>query len=250
MPFTLAHPAIILPLRKGFGRWFSFTGLVIGSMSPDFEYFLRTYIKSTYSHTGWGLILFNLPVALLMAYIFHNIVRNPFIAHLPTPLRARGQSITNFNWNSYFREHWFIVIYSILLGAFSHLFWDAFTHKEGYFVEQILMLQKTIEMGKYQVPVFKILQHGSTLLGGVIILYFIYKQPAPTPPKSNKLIPFWSLVVLISALFFSFRLLVLNDLNRGGHLIVALISAVAVGITLTTTLYKYRIYSKYKKEHY
>lgn len=34
MPFTLAHPAIILPVSR---RYFHFPALVLGSMSPDFS---------------------------------------------------------------------------------------------------------------------------------------------------------------------------------------------------------------------
>ena len=51
MPFTFSHPAIVLPLKYLPKKWFSFTGLIIGSMTPDFEYFLRMKVKSDYSHT-------------------------------------------------------------------------------------------------------------------------------------------------------------------------------------------------------
>ncbi|SEF46838.1 protein of unknown function [Flavobacterium urumqiense] len=39
MPFTFSHPAIILPFLKN--KKLSATALIIGSMSPDFEYFFR-----------------------------------------------------------------------------------------------------------------------------------------------------------------------------------------------------------------
>ncbi|WP_240482010.1 DUF4184 family protein [Flavobacterium psychrophilum] len=42
MPFTFSHPAIILPLRYLPRQWFSLTGLIIGSLTPDFEYFWLT----------------------------------------------------------------------------------------------------------------------------------------------------------------------------------------------------------------
>jgi hypothetical protein len=54
MPFTFSHPAIILPLKYFKKKWFSLTGLVIGSMTPDFEYFVRMRIQSNYSHTIEG----------------------------------------------------------------------------------------------------------------------------------------------------------------------------------------------------
>ncbi|WP_262496247.1 DUF4184 family protein [Flavobacterium piscis] len=39
MPFTFSHPAIILPLKYLPKNWISLTGLIIGSLTPDFEYF-------------------------------------------------------------------------------------------------------------------------------------------------------------------------------------------------------------------
>lgn len=76
MPFTFAHPAIILPLPFLNKRWFSLTGLIIGSMIPDFEYFIRMRIQSIYSHTLAGIFWFDLPLALLISFIFHNKVKN------------------------------------------------------------------------------------------------------------------------------------------------------------------------------
>ena len=39
MPFTFSYPAIVLPLTYLPRRWFSLTGLIIGSLTPDFEDF-------------------------------------------------------------------------------------------------------------------------------------------------------------------------------------------------------------------
>ncbi|HMG06875.1 MAG TPA: DUF4184 family protein, partial [Mucilaginibacter sp.] len=49
---TFAHPAIVLSFKYFPKRWFSKTGLVIGSMAPDFEYFIRLRVKA-----GLGFIL-------------------------------------------------------------------------------------------------------------------------------------------------------------------------------------------------
>jgi hypothetical protein len=51
MPFTFSHPALILPLTRLPKRWVSATGLVIGSIVPDFEKFLKMNDGNTYSHT-------------------------------------------------------------------------------------------------------------------------------------------------------------------------------------------------------
>ena len=83
MPFTFSHPAIILPFRYLPVKWFSFTGLVIGSLTPDFEYFIRMKVQSIYSHTLLGIFWFDLPLAILLAFLFHSLVRDTLFFNLP-----------------------------------------------------------------------------------------------------------------------------------------------------------------------
>ena len=86
MPFTFSHPAIILPLTYLPRRWFSLTGLIIGSLTPDFEYFIRMTPYSLYSHTLSGLFWFDIPLGLLLCFIFHNLVRDSLCSNLPTEI--------------------------------------------------------------------------------------------------------------------------------------------------------------------
>jgi hypothetical protein len=133
MPFTFAHPAIVLPFNYCSKRYISLTGLVIGSLVPDFEYFLRMRIKSVYSHTLSGMLWFDLPLAILLAFFFHGIVRNQLIYHLPAFLYKRLQSYTTFHWYKRFFRSWFVVIVSTLIGIGSHLLWDSFTQRARFF---------------------------------------------------------------------------------------------------------------------
>ncbi len=129
MPFTFSHPAAILPLAYLPKRWISLTGLIIGSMIPDFEYFIRMKPFSQYSHTILGVFWFDLPLAILIAFIFHNLVKNSLFNNSPAFLQVRLADYKNLDWNNYFRKNWLIVIISILIGTFSHLLWDSFTHE-------------------------------------------------------------------------------------------------------------------------
>src|SRR5688572_151694 len=108
MPFTFAHPAIVLPLNYLGKRWISMTGLVIGSIIPDFEYFLRMKLRSEYSHTLAGIFWFDLPLTIFVAFIFHLIIRNPLIENSPKFLNQRLLNFENFNWLQHFKSHLFI----------------------------------------------------------------------------------------------------------------------------------------------
>lgn len=136
MPFTFSHPAIVLPFAIFPKRFFSLTGLVIGSMIPDFEYFLRMKLQSNYSHTLKGIFWFDLPLAILVSFIFHNLVKKEFIDNLPLFFKSRFFAFKAFDWNAYFIKNWWVVCISILIGTLSHLFWDSFTHHGGYFVNE------------------------------------------------------------------------------------------------------------------
>src|SRR3982751_1614052 len=107
MPFTFSHPAIVIPLQKLVGRWVSLTGLVVGSVVPDFEYFIRMRSEKGFSHSIPGVFLFDLPLGLLLCFLFHNVVRNSLFSHLPYFLNSRLSNFKRFNWNIFFVKHWY-----------------------------------------------------------------------------------------------------------------------------------------------
>lgn len=236
MPFTFSHPAIVLPLTSLPGKWFSLTGLVIGSLTLDFEYFIRMRIKSNYSHTIDGLFWFDLPLGLLLVFIFHNIVRDSLFENLPKTLKSRFSTFRQFDWNDHFKRNWFVVTISILIGAISHIFWDSFTHDHGYFVLNITALQKAVDLFGAQIPISKILQHSSTLIGGFAIALTVYKLPTHETEKENINLKYWIIVVGLTLTIIAVRLLGGLELKQFGNVIVTAISAGLISITLTPWL--------------
>ncbi|MEH6682527.1 MAG: DUF4184 family protein [Sediminicola sp.] len=233
MPFTFAHPAIILPLAHLPRKWFSLTGLVIGSLTPDFEYFLRMAIKSDYSHTIGGLLWFDLPLGLAISFIFHNLVRDRLFDNLPRFLKSRFGAFTEFDWNGYFKKNWMVVVISILLGAISHIFWDGFTHDHGYFVGLIPALSNTVGLFGGHIPIFKILQHASTLVGGLFIAYAIYRLPPDLNVKGNINTKYWAIVIALSVAIIIVRFMGGLQMEQYGNAIVTAISAGLLSLILT-----------------
>ena len=238
MPFTFSHPAIVLPLTYLPRQWVSLTGLVIGSLTPDFEYFLRMSIKSSYSHTIDGLFWFDLPLGLLLAFIFHNMVRDSLLDNLPTFLKSRFSALRQFEWNKYFKKNLLVVTVSILIGAASHILWDGFTHDHGFFVESIPALTNKIELCGMQVSILKILQHSSTLIGGLVVAYAIYKLPKDSKVTGHINVRYWVIIAGITLSIIVIRLLGGLDFKQYGNLIVTGISAGLISLTLTSWLIK------------
>ncbi|MGG1661305.1 DUF4184 family protein [Brevibacillus sp. NRS-1366] len=174
MPFTFAHPAIVLPLRKC--KWFSFTALVFGSMAPDFEYFFRMQPLSKFSHTFMGVLWFDLPLVILLSLLYHGVIKKPMIVYLPEWI-GRGLSAGDpSTWQLRSWKSMLVFLYSGLLGSLTHIAWDAFTHKGAFFVNRVWLLQQHISLGVMDVPVYKILQHGSTGAGFAAIAFVIWNE--------------------------------------------------------------------------
>jgi hypothetical protein len=173
MPFTFSHPAIVLPLLKLCPKYACASALIIGSMSPDFEFFIRMRLIKEHGHSIAGAFYFDLPVTLLSLFLFHLLVRDSLIRALPEYLRLKYSVYLGLDWISYARKNWLIVVVSALVGIFSHIFWDAFTHAPGYFVRYIPYLQQTILVFNVPIPSYDLLQLLSSFIGGVLILAYL-----------------------------------------------------------------------------
>jgi hypothetical protein len=236
MPFTLAHPAIVLPFKYLNKRWFSMTGLVIGSMTPDFEYFIRLRVKSIYSHTLGGLFWFDIPLGLLLVFIYQRLIKNTLIDHLPVSLNRRFAKYNNVTDDKLSISGLAIIMVSVAIGALSHIFWDAFTHPAGYFVTAIPVLSTTVNLAGYHLYLYKVLQHGSTFLGITFIVITIWFLPKSNISQSSNLKLYWFIVLLIMAFTIGIRLLTGIGLREYGNLIVTAMAGGILGILFASLI--------------
>ncbi len=170
MPFTIAHTAAALPLKKIAPGWFSLTGLMAGALSPDLLYFLiMTTADRSLSHSWLGLVVFCVPAGVAFALAFHALFKYQVIINLPSPLdeRLSGLAVSRF-WPLGVKQ-WVILAVSVAVGALSHFGWDAFTHAHGTMVPFFPFLTKTVEIFGEPVAVTTVAQHGSTLAGFVVM---------------------------------------------------------------------------------
>lgn len=123
MPFTLSHPAAIVPLYLLLRRYLVLSALVVGSMVPDFHYYLPFHFTRSMTHNYFSIIWFSLPMGVASLLIFDWFIRYPLVEIMPT--RIRTPLLAYQKAGSIFRKGvlWRITL-SLLIGAFSHLFWD------------------------------------------------------------------------------------------------------------------------------
>ncbi len=192
-------------------------------------------VQSIYSHTYIGLLWFDLPLGIVLTFIFHTIVRNAFINNSPTFFQSRLSTFISFDWNNHFRKNWSIVLLSILVGAASHLIWDDFTHEQGFIVQQFSVLRNNIKIDNQQVSIFKILQHASTLVGCIAIAFLVWRLPkGGISQKINY--TYWIVALCLFAVIIAIKFLMTTNESLYGNIIVTGISAGLVALIVTPLL--------------
>jgi hypothetical protein len=179
MPFTLSHPAAVLPLMR---RPFSRAALVAGAVAPDMPYFVVTtglpvsaqswyepFANATTSHTALGAVTVTLAYALTLWGLFRTGHR-PLASLLPVPVppsppRTAGTLIRRAVW----------IVLSALIGIATHLVWDAFTHYDGFFVTHAPWLTATL-VGSLTWA--RALQDASTIGGLAATAVYVWRRRA------------------------------------------------------------------------
>jgi hypothetical protein len=179
MPWTFAHPLAILPLRRLAPQRFNLLALVIGSIAPDLGYYVFAFDLATLAHQWPGLVLVCLPLGWVI-FMFLRLMQTHFIYLLPQIQRqalqahlseSLGLSVSQMIWISL----------SLLLGAMTHIVWDAFTHVSGFAVAYFDVLREPVEIAGFHTRVFHLLQHLSTLIGvgGLAYCYWQWLRKLP-----------------------------------------------------------------------
>ncbi len=212
MPFTLTHPAVAAPLAR---HGLILSAVAVGSMAPDFEYYLRLSFDSRWSHTLAAIPVFTLPASLIGLWVFHAWLKVPLLRLLPP---AHRQRLAPFSGPFAFGlwRRFVLLTLSCLAGIATHLLFDAFTHEEGFVVQQCPLLHApAVQMPVYTVTLCEAFQFGLTFLFlaaiGLQYRRWFRQQPGPatfipTWPELRPLLPWWlglGAVVLGAALGYA-----------------------------------------------
>lgn len=142
------------------------SALAIGTMTPDFEFVRALRGEWGSAHTLPGLFTFCLPAGLLMTALWVALLRDPVRDLLTLPAEHLG---TNVEW-------WVKATAAVLLGAATHLAWDGVTHGDTWATHLVPNLDQSLPILGVRVPVFNILQHLSTVLGGLVVLPWLVRH--------------------------------------------------------------------------
>lgn len=182
MPLTFfSHQAPVLPLKIIAPRWFDGTALVTGSMAPDLFFVTQGTDWYVDAHGSWAGFAACLPLTLLLTWIINRVIAGPLGSNLPDlgsfHLREYAR-LEGWRWPSAPRG-WVVLLWSALLGAFSHVLIDSFTHGFGWVVRNV----DALEAEAFVLPesltgrivyVHDFLQIGGTVIGAAITVWCLH----------------------------------------------------------------------------
>jgi hypothetical protein len=179
MPVTPAHAIAAWPLRKMW-RALPLSALVIATMSPDYEYFLRLAPVTRWAHTPKGLVLFCVPVSLIVWLCFRRLVRPALIELLPPGLAAAiGPPSAS----------WLLATVAAAIGAVTHVLWDGFTHQGDWAVTTWPALRAVPFPAVLALPWYKLLQYGGSVVGVALLAAWAASWAWSQPDGSRAFAP-------------------------------------------------------------
>lgn len=235
MPFTLAHPALVLPLRRS---GLPLTALVAGSLSPDLPLYVPGGLLGSrdeghsWTHTWFGLVAFDLPVGILLVLAWTYLLSEPLHDAAPDalrdrlrPRRARPRS----------RSVWWSVPVAVLLANLGHLGWDQLTHEPSWTTARLPVLEQDLA----GLPVARWLMYAFSVLGLAAIAWVVWRElrdrPARrTPRVSPDLAPWIVRAPLVVAAALAIRTMITIGPYLGTHALLyyMLTSAIAAGVAV------------------
>ena len=178
MPFTVSHAAAALPVHV-FSRRLPLAALMVGSMAPDFAFFVPFAPYRSSTHSIAGLFWFCLPVGLLVWAVFVRWMEHPTMALLPEAWREKLTPTGAFTPRLIG-----LAAIGIVLGAITHLIWDSFTHSHTWATRALPTLrERQVALGG--APLYHLLQVASSVFGLAVLsmwLLNLKNRPLPESP--------------------------------------------------------------------
>jgi hypothetical protein len=184
MPFTVSHAAAVLPLHRLSKHTLPLTALMIGSMAPDFGYFFSHEVSRQLTHSFSGLFFFALPVGLTVWLFYVAVLEKASITLLSDRWHTRFAHTDAITLSLVARAS-----IAIILGAVTHLLWDAFTHRATFVTDAFPVLLGPTP-GIRWLPIYHFLQGLSSVVGLAILANWarhLHRQPVKSLIRPYKI---------------------------------------------------------------
>ncbi|MFJ7767074.1 DUF4184 family protein [Streptomyces sp. NPDC097107] len=186
MPFTLSHAVAVLPAVRsdGTGRGPLVPAvLVAGSLSPDMTYYAASFLSGAMefgdvTHSFPGVFTVDVIIAWVLVAVW-LLIREPLVALLPRAGQGRAATLLRCGAprarvRPSLVARWYV---SAVLGALTHVVWDAFTHLDRWGTRVFPVLGREVAGS----PLYWYLQYGGSAVAAVVIAVFLARAVRRTP---------------------------------------------------------------------
>lgn len=180
MPWTFAHPALTLPLRRHLPAR-AFAALSVGALAPDLGYYLGPWGAGWVSHSLRGSLLIALPSAWAL-WLALGTLWPLLLAPLPEDHRRCWRQTQLLMSVPLVRSGTIdlcLLSLFLWLGVLGHIGWDSLTHRSG-----CLALALGLDRSVAGVPMFRWLQHVSSV-AGTLALAWVYGRALHTQRRAT-----------------------------------------------------------------
>ncbi|MFC7815090.1 DUF4184 family protein [Streptomyces sp. NPDC057367] len=195
MPFTLSHAAAVLPALRGDGAGRGRlvpAALVAGTFAPDMTYYAASFLSGAMefgdvTHSFPGVFTVDVAIAWVLVGLW-LVVREPLVALLLPPSRQERVAALLRCGAPRARVRpslllWWYV--SAVLGASTHVVWDAFTHLDQWGMKVFPVLGRQIAGS----PLYWYLQYGGSAVAAVVLAVFLARALRRTPRTGASHVP-------------------------------------------------------------
>jgi hypothetical protein len=182
LPITIAHAAAAWPLHRAAKR-LPLAALVIGTFAPDLEYVLRLQPVGKFGHSPVGLVVFCIPATLVVFWGWSTLVRPALTPLLPAGLRAAAEAPPPGRRTDVVP----LALVAALLGSATHVFWDGFTHPNGWSVLLFPPLANASPF--FALPWYYLLQYASSVVGVLVIALWMLLVLRRFPREARRFAP-------------------------------------------------------------
>ncbi len=229
MPFTLSHPVAVLAIPRS--PYLHRSALVIGSMSPDFIYYL-VETHSKIGHTLLGAVGLDLPLCFIVFYLYLIFIQPYFWCNLPRVL-----SLQTTNQRLHSPRDILIFSLSALLGIATHIALDYLLHKSS----DLLVTLDFVQPYHQGLRIYRLYRSFISVIAlCLIVIYWrqqAKKQPLLTTLPRGKKWLYWGIVSGITATIATVGQPPLTGLAIDA-LAIRMVASLFLGMLLTGMIYR------------
>lgn len=178
MPFTISHAAAAIPFAR---TGLVVPALIIGTMAPDFHYFLPLMPDFVRAHSVVGVVTVDLLRGLMVFAVWAWFVARPAADLAPEWIHRRLRPGAADSARPRRVRDWLLVCVSIVIGAATHVLWDSFTHAGRWGVETFPFLTEEIA-GRSG---YRWLQWFSSAVGILLLIGWLAWWASHTKPRRH-----------------------------------------------------------------